>query len=487
MINAEQGQYWSQKMSTSQFSPSDVLGYHRMQAGTIPLNESNDTYRTGDALMGRLFYSLKDRYMITASVRRDGYSAFGQKNPRATFPAVALGWNFSSEKFAEPITEWLDYGKLRLSWGENGNRDIGQYEALSDMTSGPHPYIDQNGNVYISSQVYVNRMSNPNLKWERTASTNVGLDFAIMNNKLSGSMDAYIATTNDLLVDRSLPEIIGYNSVAANLGQLQNRGFELNLNSDIISRPNFSWNASANFSFNRRKIKKLYGDMIDVKDDEGNVIGQKEADDIKNKWFIGQDPDRIWDYERVGVWQVDEADEAAKYGNQPGDFKYKDQNEDGVLTDDDRIFQGYKTPRFRWTFRTEFIFYKNISLSTMFYSYWGQYDSYNRAANSTSFADRVTDYVMPHWMPDNPINDYARIGSKNIGNNYVRKSFIRWENITLSYNLPKDFAQKMSLQNMRLSLSVRNVAVISPDWNFWDPENSDPAPRTFNASINITL
>ena len=474
-------------MSTTAFSPSDVLGYHRMQAGTIPLNESNDTYRTGDALMGRLFYSLKDRYMVTASLRRDGYSAFGQKNPRATFPAIALGWNFTSEKFAEPITDWFDYGKLRLSWGENGNRDIGQYEALSDMTSGAHPYIDKNGNVYISSQVYVNRMSNPNLKWERTASTNIGLDFSFLNNKLSGSLDGYIATTNDLLVDRSLPEIIGYNSVAANLGQLQNRGLEVALNSQLITTTNFSWNATANFSFNRREIKKLYGDMIDIKDADGNVTGQKESDDIKNKWFIGQDPDRIWDYELVGVWKTEEATEAAKYGLQPGDFKYKDQNEDGVMTNDDRVFQGFKTPRFRWSFRTEFLFYKNISLSTLFYSSWGQYDSFNRAANSTSFADRVTDFIQPHWMPDNQLDNYARIGSKNIGNNYIRKSFIRWENITLSYNLPKDFAQKMSMQNMRLSLSVRNVGVFAPSWNFWDPEDSDPTPRTFNASINITL
>ena len=123
----------------------------------------------------------------------------------------------------------------------------------------------------------------------------------------------------------------------------------------------------------------------------------------------------------------------------------------------------------------------------MFYSSWGQYGTFNRAANSSNFPDRSSDFLQPHWMPDNPINDYARIGSKNIGNNYLRKSFVRWENITLSYNLPKDFAQKMSLQNMRLSLSVRNVGVFSPDWNFWDPENSDPAPRTFNASINITL
>lgn len=487
LANAEQRQYWSQKMTTSQFSPNDILGYHRMQAGTVPLNESNDTYRTGDALMGRLFYSLYDRYMITASLRRDGFSAFGQKNPRAVFPAVALGWTFTSEKFAEPITSWFNYGKLRFSWGENGNRDIGQYEALSDMTSGPHPYIDQNGNVYITSQIYVNRMSNPNLKWERTASLNLGLDFSFLNNRISGALESYLATTNDLLVDRALPEIIGYNSVAANLGKLENKGFEATVNAEIITTPKFAWNASANFSLNRRKIVSLYGDLIDIKDKDGNIIGQKEADDIKNKWFIGQDPDRVWDYEHIGVWQKEEVEEAAKYGLQPGDFKYKDQNDDGVMTDADKIFQGYTTPRFRWTLRNEFVFNKNISLSTMLYSYWGQYGSFNRAANVSNFPDRCSEYVQPYWTVENRINDYARIGSKNIGTIYKEKSFIRLENITLSYNIPKSLTQKIFIQDMRLSLSVRNVAVFSPDWNFWDPEVSDPSPRTYNVSLNFTL
>ena len=487
LINAEQRQYWSQKMTSSQFSPSDILGYHRMQAGTVYLVESNDTYRTGDALMGRIFYSLKDKYMLTASVRRDGYSAFGQKNPRAVFPAIALGWVFTEEKFAEPINDWFDYGKLRFSWGENGNRDIGQYESLSDMTSGAHPYIDQNGNLYITSQIYVNRMANANLKWERTASANLGLDFSFFHNRISGSFEGYIATTNDLLVDRALPEIIGYNSVAANLGQLQNRGFEAMVNANIISTSNFAWNASANFSLNRRKIKKLYGDMIDVKDADGNIVGQKEADDIKNKWFIGQDPDRIWDYERAGVWQKEEAEIAKKYGLQPGDFKYRDQNDDGVMTDDDKIFQGYKTPRFNWTFRNEFVFFKDLSLSNMFYSHWGWYGSFNRAANSSGFPDRASEYVQPYWTSDNMINNYARIGSKNIGTNYVKKSFIRWENITLSYNVPKTLVQRIQVQDMRVSLSVRNVAVFSPTWKFWDPENSNPAPRTYNISLNFTI
>nr|WP_262909643.1 TonB-dependent receptor [Niabella pedocola] len=485
--NAEKGQYWRTKATASSYTPSDILGYHRLQAGSVPLNESDDTYRTGDALMGRLFYSLKDKYMLTASVRRDGYSAFGAQNPRATFPALALAWDFSEEQFMKSTGSWLDYAKLRLSWGRNGNRDIGQYDALSDMTSGLHPYIDQNGTVYVASQLYVNRMANLGLKWENKASYNIGLDFSVLKSRLSGSIDVYTATTNDLLVDRALPEIIGFNSVAANLGQLNNKGFEFSLNGIIIQKKDFDWNSSFIFMLNRSKIVRLYGDMIDIKDANGNVIGQKEADDIKNQWFIGQDPDRIWSYERVGVWQVDEEAIAKKYGNQPGDFKYKDQNGDSVMTNADKIFQGYINPRYRWTWRNEFN-YKRLTLSLFIYSNWGQMDTYNRAANNNSFPDRATDYVQPRWTPENPINDFGRIGSKNIGSNYVDRSFIRLDNVALSYSMPQSFLSRIKAQRASISASVRNAAYWAPHWTFGDPESGgQPTPRTYNLSLNLTL
>ncbi|WP_156307003.1 SusC/RagA family TonB-linked outer membrane protein [Sphingobacterium endophyticum] len=483
--NAEKGQYWRTKATASNFVPSDILEWHRIQAGTVPLNESDDTYRTGDALMGRLFYSFKDTYLLTASVRRDGYSAFGAQNPRATFPALAFGWNFTNEKFMEGTKSWLDYGKLRLSWGRNGNRDIPQYDALSDMTSGLHPYIDSKGNIYLGSQLYVNRMANLGLKWENKSSYNFGLDFAILKNRISGAIDVYSATTHDLLVDRELPEIIGFSSVAANLGELKSHGVDVSITGNIIQNESFNWSSNFIFMKNRRKIVTLYGDMIDVLDDAGNVIGQREADDIKNRWFIGEDPDRIWDYERNGIWQESELEEAEKYGLQPGDFKYIDQNADGVMTDSDRIFQRYKTPRFRWSWRNDFN-YKNFNLSVFVYSNWGQTDGFNRAANNSNFADRTTDYVMPRWTPENPIDDYARIGSKNIGTNYINKSFIRLENISLSYLVPSNILDKASIRNLRISASVRNAAMWAPHWDFGDPEGF-PVPRTYNLSLNFSL
>lgn len=487
LANSEKAQYWYTEANSREYSPNDVLSYHRLQAGTVHTNTSTDTYQTGAALMARGFYSLYNKYMLTASVRRDSYSGFGKENPHAIFPSVALGWVFTQEDFFEDITRWMDYGKLRVTWGVNGNRDIGMYAALSDLVSGTYNYIDNSGNYYTASQIYANRMANHQLKWERSESYNIGLDFSFFNGIISGSADAYLAETNDLLVDRAIPILTGFTTVTSNLGKVGNKGFELSLNSKIMDKGDFKWNASATLSMNRREIKTLYGDMEDVYDDNGNVIGQKEMDDPDNGWFIGQDPDRIWAYERIGVWQLNEATEAAVYGCQPGDFKYKDQNDDGIMNREDNVFQGYRTPRYRWSMQHNFT-YKGFSLSLMFYSYLNYYNSYNRAANnSDGFPDRTSSYSFPRWTSTNAINNYARIGSKNIGTNWVDRSFIRLEHVTLTYDLPRRISQQFSVQDLRLSVGIQNVGVWAPKWTFWDPENGTLSQRLLNISLNLTL
>lgn len=488
LANAEKRQTWSTTASTYGYNPSDVLGYHNLEAGLNPTVSSSDTYWTGDALMGRLFYSYHNKYMLTASVRQDGFSAFGVNNKRALFPSVALGYVFTSENFMKNATKWLNYGKLRFSWGQNGNRDIGQYAALSNMNTNYITYINNAGSVYTSTYMYVGTMSNRALKWERTESYNLGLDFSLFNDRLSGSFEAYTGTTKDLLVARSLPSITGFASVTANLGKLRNKGLELTLNANILKNDKFDWSASSTFSMNRRKIVTLYGDMEDVLDAEGNVIGQKESDDPTNGWFIGQDPDRIWSYERIGVWQVGEEDAAAVYGCKPGDFKYKDQDNNGVLTTEDKVFQGYKTPRFRWSMRNDFTICKNITVSFTLYSYLGHYGAFNEAANyNGGMPYRYSYYDMPRWTKENPTDDYARISSYNAGTNWVKKSFLRLDNFAVSYNVPKTFLKKFAVQNMRLTLTTRNLAVWSPQWTFWDPENGSLSPRSFNLGINFTL
>ena len=186
---AEQRQFWSENTSAQGFSPSDVLGYHRMQAGSSSTYaiSSNDEYSTAATLMGRLFYTFNEKYMLTFSVRRDGYSAFGANHPWGLFPSLALGWVFTEEKIMK--NDILTYGKLRLSYGDNGNRDIGIYDWLSNMSTGKYPYQPISGSAYESSYLYVSRMANANLKWEKKRSYNIGLDFGIKNDLFTGSID----------------------------------------------------------------------------------------------------------------------------------------------------------------------------------------------------------------------------------------------------------------------------------------------------------
>lgn len=487
LINAEKSQSWMTKSTNSQYSPSDVLGWHAIQMGANPYNASTDEYVTGDALMGRIFYSYHDKYMFTASMRRDGYSAFGMRNPRATFPAIAVAWRFTEEKFMKGISSWLNYGKLRFSWGQNGNRDIGIYAALAELTSAPTSWIDVSGKYYTSTYTLNQRMGNSTLKWERADSYNIGLDFGLFNNILSGSVDVYKKVTNDLLIDRALPPITGFKNVLSNMGQLQNLGFEMTLNADIIKQKDFEWSATGTFSLNRRKINHLYGNMIDIIDENGNIIGQKESDDITNKWFIGQDPDRIWDYIGDGVWQQDEAEEAALFGCKPGDFKYLDMNDNKKLDQDDKRFQKYTTPRFRWSLRNNFNFFKDLNVSFLLYSLWGHYGSYADAANNNYNASMSCGFDQPYWTPENPINNYARIGSKNLGTHYVNKSFIRLDNITISYRFPIKWSEKVGIKDLKFNASIHNAAVFTPHYDGWDPEMNGPMGRTYNFGINFTL
>jgi hypothetical protein len=186
------------------------------------------------------------------------------------------------------------------------------------------------------------------------------------------------------------------------------------------------------------------------------------------------------------VWQLDEAETAEIYGCQPGDFKYIDQNGDKIMDNKDKTFQGYRTPRYRWTLKSD-LKYKSLTFSATFYSYGNYYGAFQRAANNYSFPDRTSDYDFPRWTSTNPINDYARIGSKNIGTNWVNRTFIRLENVSLSYNFPKALIQPFSIQGLRLVCSIQNAAVWAPRWNFWDPESTSVTPRTFNMGVNITL
>lgn len=485
LANAEKYQRWDNTMTNKGFLPTDALSYHGIGTGINPTVSSYDQYSTGDALMARVFYSFKDRYMVTLSTRRDGYSAFGQANPRATFGSVALGWVFTDESFWK--SSWLNYGKLRATWGSNGNRDIGLYSAVSDLQTGKYLHVRPDGTVYLVNQLYVNQLQNANLKWERTASYNLGLDFGLFNNKIDGSVEVYKSSTTDLLVQRALPDILGFSSYWDNLGEVQNRGIELSLNSVNMDRDKFSWRSTLTFQLNRNKIARLYGDL----DENG-----KEKDDVANRRFIGHSLDEIWDYKILGVWQVEEKDEAAKYGVKPGDFKLEDVDKDGKFTNADKQFQGWTNPRFRWTLRNDFKLFKTLDVGIAIYSYWGHKASYNQRKNRDGFLDRTSSYQFPYWTEENRSNEWARLYSSEGGASgfgvYQERSFIRLDNISLGYTLPRRIVEKIKVDNLKFFFSAKNLGYYAPKWDFWDAEPNDdnqnvPTPRLLTVGVDITL
>ena len=489
LLNAEKFQSWRNQMDNEGFDPNDNLSYHNIGAGIKPVISSDDQVSTGDALMGRLNYSYQQKYLLTTSIRRDGYSAFGQGNPRATFPSVALGWVFSKEKFAS--YNWLNYGKLRVSWGINGNRDIGRYAALSDLSTGKYQYISPTtGAILLVSELAVNRLQNPGLKWEKTESYNVGLDFSILKDKIGGTIDVYRKSTKDLLVTRSLPDVSGFRNVLDNIGEVQNKGVEISINTLNMKRENFSWRSTLNFTLNRNKIAHLYGPVPSY-DANGKYLGDVEKDDITNRWFIGHDIEEVWDLKELGVWQQNEAAEAAKFKLRPGDFKVQDVDGDGTFSNADRQFLGYRTPRYQWTFRNDFTFMKNIDFSFMMYANWGLLRDFNQAKNNSGFLDRQSSYTLPYWTPENPTNDYARLFSSNGSADfsvYRKASFIRLSTLAVAYTLPKDILNKAKIQGLKIYANVNNAGIYQPNWNFWDVEyGNTPPPRYYTLGLNLTL
>lgn len=493
---AEEHKSWKDRIEARDFTPTDALGFHYVN-GADKLKSSfssNDMHSTGDALLARLFYSFDNRYMTTLSVRRDGYSAFGTSNPRALFASAALAWNFKNEKFF--TWEAMSQGKLRASWGVNGNRDIGIYDALANLItgSGPYPYIDSNNTLKEISQLYVERMANPNLRWEKTSSWNFGLDFGFLNNRISGSMEYYHMPTTDLIMGQSLPNITGYGSVTTNLGEVMNKGFELTLNTVNIQSLNFEWRSTLNVSLNRNKIKHLYYTYENILDDKGNVIGTKEIDDRSKGWFIGKDINEIWNYKLEGIWQKGEEEQAALYGQVPGDPKVKDsyEIEKRRYSDDDKEFLGSKSPKFRWSLRNDFSFLKNFTASMNIYSIWGHKGG-EEYINNGYGAERYNSYEQKYWTPENPTNNYARLGATNKAPNAPRiidKSFIRLESISLEYSVPTRFLSKFNIAGLRFSGSVRNIAVWTKEWQYTDPEYGSEngyLPRSFNFGASLTF
>ncbi|WP_205512095.1 SusC/RagA family TonB-linked outer membrane protein [Longitalea arenae] len=509
---AEDRRSWTDRIEARNILPSDALGLHNTKNGSKENStySSSDAHQSADALLARLFYSYDNRYMITTSIRRDGYSAFGTSNPYATFPSLALAWTFTNEKFF-PWTDIMSTGKLRVSYGKNGNRSLRDpYVGLSNLSEGAgrmQGYLNAAGQLQLFRYLYADRLANPNLQWEKTTSYNFGLDFGFLNDRISGSIEYYTMQTHDMIMEQRLPSFTGFATITTNLGQVDNKGIELTLNTVNIRKANFQWNTTFGLSYNKNTITHLYYEREDIVDPNGNIIGSKERDDISNNWFIGKPIGAIWNYRVTGIWQAHEVQEAKLYGQVPGDPKVANnytaddvKNANGTVTpvynDKDKEFLGQTLAPWHWSMRNEFVLWKDLNVSFNIYSYMGHKSLTDEYLNNDDLGGRMA-YALQnvpakeYWTPDNPTNKYGRIEAKGPtgaggAEKLYDRSFIRFDNFSVGYTLPRQWTSKLTLNRVKVYGTVRNISVWNNrDWKYGDPETGSWASRVYNLGLNL--
>jgi len=459
---------------------NDVLGYDAMELGTLLETSSGAWEENSLSYMARANYTYKNRYLITGTFRRDGFSGFGAAKKFANFPSVSVGWVASSEPFLSDV-KWL-YLKLRTSYGVNGNQGIGRYSSFSRMGTramvfGPITYIG----------VYPSTLGNSDLAWETTASLNAGIDWGLFNRRISGSIEVYKSTTDDVLVERALPSTTGYSDVWANIGSIESKGIELELRTVNLTKGPVTWESNFTFSLNRDKITTLYGGANDR--------------DVGNGWFVGQSIDVIYDYKEIGsVWTEEELYSGNILDNwYPGQFKYVDQNDDGLIESvNDRTFIGNYSPNFRFSINNT-LAYQSFTLSFFLNSIMGG-NGYYMADNSSVLnidwnadsARRINaSDVRPYWTPDNGVTNATGVFNAPIvhGGIYQSRGFVRLQDISLSYKLGPNVLRTLQLEACQFYIASKNPYVWTK-WSGWDPEtgtSNNPMMRNITAGVRITL
>lgn len=464
--------------------PGDYMSYYQSKYGTTCSPSDTYTRTSSISQMLRINYNYHSKYLLTLTARRDGFSAFGADTKFGIFPSAAIGWNIEQEDFMSDI-DWLDRLKLRLSYGVNGNQAISAYSSLPTMSN--ENYLDDNKETMIG--FYPNKLADPTLSWESTKSFNFGFDFSFLKGRLLGAVDVFFSKTHDLLLNKVIPQINGVNSIRQNIGKTSNKGVDLQLTSVNIKNKNFSWTTDFNISHSRNKILD-----IGIYDENG-----KPKDNIGNKWFIGEPIGVVYSYVFDGIWQEnDDIKNSHMPEAKPGDIKIKDVSgpdgvPDGKITPDDKQIVGKDSPNFIAGISNTFA-YKNISLS--FYISGVQGITKSTSYMKTYFSGR--DNVVKHewWTPENPINTFpANREDSNPYNLMIfgkpnDASYVRLNDVTLSYNFPVVICNKIGLKTIQLYFNAKNLVTLT-NYVGLDPEISSdfdvPPTRSFIFGLRFNL
>ena len=488
--------------SAQNFS-TDYFDYNNIGSASTPNPGGSRRARFAfNSYFGRVNYSFKDKYLLTATGRMDGSSKFGENHKYAFFPSAALAWRISNEDFLKD-SRTISNLKLRTSYGITGNSEINTYASQSLLGSGYAAIINDTRVTGVGT----NRLANPDLKWEKTAQYDLGVELGLFRNRITIESDIYYRKTTDMLLAAPVPTSSGYGSITRNIGSMENKGWEFGINTVNISNDKFSWNTSFNISMNRNKVLSLAtpADIFGL----GNPGFTNETGIIR----VGEPVGSFWGLVRLGTWSEAERAEAAKFSSYragktllPGDIKYLDVNGDYAINDADRMIIGNGNPKGWGAFQNSFR-YKNLDLSVEFQFSYGN-DVLNMSKHSGE--DRVGiansyNSVLDAWTPQNQNTSIAAIRDTRAG--YVTNvdtrwledgSFIRGRNLLLGYTFPTSITQKLHLNRLRIYTTVQNF-LLSTEFSGNDPEVTTysnpfaqgqtffdyPKPTTYMLGLNV--
>lgn len=478
---------WENHSANAQGFDNLTLGHYSLESGKTQTVSSGGGESSGIGLMGRLTYTYDNKYSVTGTIRRDGYSAFSKNKKWGNFPSIGLRWNLNREDFMKDI-EIFDNLSLRASYGSSGNQSISSYGSLAKVSQSQYAFY---GSSYNITQ-YISTLQNDNLGWESTTGLNIGVDFSLFK-RIDSTVDVYKTRTNDLMFNLSLPYITGSGSIVSNIGEIQNKGIDLNLSCYIIDKSDFKWTSSFVFSLNRNKVVTILGE-----DNDGDG---KEDDLVSSGYFIGKSLGTIYDYKIIGMYQLADREAGTiMKGYDAGYYILEDVNNDGSISSDkDRQFVGNTKENFRWSWTNTFE-YKDFSFMMYFYSIWGGNNWYLSKNNTpykswSSKSINANGPVFDYWTPQNtdawfPMLDY-NIKSPVVVTRYMDRSFIKLQKISLAYNASK-IVNPLGIHNMKIILSADNLFTFAPHWQGLDPEtdqglteSSIPSIRTFLLSLKF--
>lgn len=482
----------AEQFMTDYFGVNGIEGANKMNKSSRSI-----TPRQIASFMGRIRYALYDRYLFTASLRADGSSVFGPQNKWGYFPSAAFAWRINQEDFLID-NQTISNLKLRLSYGIVGNQGVGAYQTTAN-TSGYQMLFGNQGS-YVQGLLPSSKMANPYLKWEKTKSYNLGVDFGFFNERITGSIELYNTNTSDLLVNRALSSATGYASQMINLGKVNNKGIELQMGATFIRKYDFNWSANLTFSKNNNEIVKIDG---------RTDINGKPLDQPNNNWFIGKSIDVYYDYRFDGVFNDIEEVRVSAQGKDAdgnplsdddllkkvGSIRVKDIDSNGVINEDDRDFYN-RTPKWIASLSTT-LNYKGFDLFLDFYTSQGAirrnsylYD-YNQGG---TYSGKLNGIKRNYWTPDGkgqeapiPRLNYTDTYARSMG--YQDASYIRLRTIQLGYNFKPEWTRKLGMTNARIYGTLTNFFTWT-DFQSFSPESSPssyPEPKTATVGLNFSF